>query len=47
MLSVDSKQRSFQGQVLRRARWLLQDKKVKWLPLRTCSMGLLAENVGP
>lgn len=47
MLSVNSKQRSFQGRVLRSMQWLLQDKEIKWLPSRDCSTWLLAVNVGP
>lgn len=46
MLSVDSERRSFQGRVLRSTQWLLQDKELKWLPLRACSTESL-ENVGP
>lgn len=47
MLSLNSEKRRFQGRVLRSAQWLLQDKGIKWLPLRACSTGSLAEIVGP
>lgn len=47
MLFVNSERRSFQGRVFRGTQRLLQDKERKWFPLRVCSTGPLAENVGP
>lgn len=47
MLSANRERRGFQGRVLRSTQRLLQDKEIKWLPLRACSTRSLAENVGP
>lgn len=42
--SVNGKQKSIQGRVLRNTQWLLQDKEIKWLLVGACCKGPFVEN---